>query len=126
MIIAIDFDGTCVTHQYPRIGKDVGAVKVLKQLVSQGHGLILYTCRDGESLKEAVKWFEVNGIQLFAVNIHPDQTRMGLSNKCLAELYIDDRGLGCPIKYDYSLSYSGFVCWKTVREMLIAKGCLKG
>ena len=26
MIIAIDFDGTCVTHEYPKIGKDIGAV----------------------------------------------------------------------------------------------------
>ncbi len=25
MIIAIDFDGTCVTHMYPKIGRDIGA-----------------------------------------------------------------------------------------------------
>jgi hypothetical protein len=25
-IIAVDFDGTCVTHEYPSIGKDIGAV----------------------------------------------------------------------------------------------------
>ena len=37
MIIAIDFDGTCVTHDYTRIGKDFGAVPVLKKIVENGH-----------------------------------------------------------------------------------------
>ena len=45
MYIAIDFDGTCVTHEYPNIGKDIGAIPVLKQLVKDGHKLILYTMR---------------------------------------------------------------------------------
>lgn len=34
MIIAVDFDGTCVKHRYPMVGEDVdGAVSVLKELV---------------------------------------------------------------------------------------------
>ena len=41
MIIAVDFDGTCVTHKYPDIGEDIGAVPVLKELVDKGHRLIL-------------------------------------------------------------------------------------
>ena len=28
--IAIDFDGTVVTHEYPKVGRDIGAVPVLK------------------------------------------------------------------------------------------------
>ena len=47
MIIAIDFDGTCVTHEYPYIGKDIGAVPVLQRLVKAGHELILWTMRSG-------------------------------------------------------------------------------
>lgn len=35
MIIAVDFDGTCVTHEFPRVGKDIGAVPVLKELVGK-------------------------------------------------------------------------------------------
>lgn len=42
MIIAIDFDGTCVTHDYPRIGKDIGAVPVLKKIVENGHRLLRF------------------------------------------------------------------------------------
>ena len=34
MVIALDFDGTVVTHEYPYIGEDIGAVPVLKELVA--------------------------------------------------------------------------------------------
>ena len=37
MVIAIDFDGTCVTNDYPYIGKGIGAVPVLKKIVEKGH-----------------------------------------------------------------------------------------
>lgn len=29
MIIAVDFDGTCVTHEFPKVGKDIGAVTLI-------------------------------------------------------------------------------------------------
>jgi hydroxymethylpyrimidine pyrophosphatase-like HAD family hydrolase len=45
MIIAIDFDGTCVTHEFPKVGKDINAVPVLKALVENGHQLVLFTMR---------------------------------------------------------------------------------
>lgn len=45
MIIAVDFDGTCVTYEFPKVGKDIGAVPVLKELVEKGHKIILYTMR---------------------------------------------------------------------------------
>ena len=42
-IIAVDFDGTVVTHAYPYVGEDAGAVPVLRELVDNGCKLILYT-----------------------------------------------------------------------------------
>ena len=45
MYIAVDFDGTCVTHEYPKVGKDIGAAPVLKKLIKEGHQLILHTMR---------------------------------------------------------------------------------
>ena len=45
MIIAIDFDGTVVTHEFPRISKDIGSISVLKELIKAGHKLILWTMR---------------------------------------------------------------------------------
>ena len=43
--ICIDFDGTCVSHEFPEVGYDIGAAPVLKELVSNGHRLILFTMR---------------------------------------------------------------------------------
>lgn len=46
--IAIDFDGTVVTHAYPEIGEDAGAAPVLKELTDNGCRLILYSMRHGK------------------------------------------------------------------------------
>lgn len=40
-IIGIDFDGTVVTHDFPKIGKDIGAVPVLRN-----HPLLLRKQKD--------------------------------------------------------------------------------
>ena len=107
MIIAVDFDGTVVTHKFPYVGEDVGAADVLKNLVKNGHKLILNTMRshrpyefpDGTSkdtLQEAIDWFESNSIELYGVNENPSQKEWTDSPKIYANIYIDDAALGCP------------------------------
>jgi hypothetical protein len=56
--IAVDFDGTCVTHEYPKIGRFIGAQKVLKRIVAEGGNLILWTMRSAEHLDDALVWFD--------------------------------------------------------------------
>jgi len=97
MKIAIDFDGTCVTHEYPNVGNDIGAVPVLKKLVTAGHLLILNTMRSGEELQDAIDWFKKNNIPLYGVNEDPGQKEWTQSPKVFANLYIDDATLGCPL-----------------------------
>lgn len=80
-IIAVDFDGTVVTHAYPEIGEDAGAVPVLRELTGNGCRLILYTMRHGALLTEAVEWFRRHGIPLYAVNENPAQRRWTSSPK---------------------------------------------
>lgn len=116
--IAIDFDGTCVTHEYPEIGKDIGSIPILKEIVENGHKLILFTMRHGEELDEAVNWFSDNGIKLYASQINPSQKFWTKSNKCYANIYIDDAALGCPVIMDENISDRVFVDWKKVREIL--------
>jgi hypothetical protein len=118
MKIAIDFDGTCVTHSYPKIGKDIGAVPVLKRLVEKGHRLILNTMRCGKELQDAVDWFENNGIPLYGVNEDPGQKDWTQSPKVFANLYIDDAALGCPLMIDPSNSERAFVNWSEVEKSL--------
>lgn len=121
-IIAVDFDGTCVTHEYPRIGANIGAQKVLLVLVFNGHSLILFTMRSGEELKEAERWFFDHGIPLIGVNTYPMQKEWTDSPKAFAHLYIDDAALGCPLMYTDGLSIRSYVNWMSVRRMLDIKG----
>jgi len=44
MIIGVDFDGTIVEHEYPRIGLEVPmAFDVLKKIQENNHQIILWT-----------------------------------------------------------------------------------
>lgn len=124
MVIAIDFDGTCVTNEYPNVGKDIGAVPVLKRIVEKGHRIILYTMRDNERLKDAEQWFKSNGIPLFGVNNNPTQERWSSSPKIYAHLYIDDAALGVPLKFNKKISDTYFVDWEKVENFLRENGII--
>ena len=153
MTIAIDFDGTCVTHEFPMVGKDIGAVPVLKELVNNGHKLILFTMRSnvsspisedpkihsvsGNYLDDAIEWFNKNGIELYGIQTNPTQKSWTHSPKAYAEIYIDDAALGCPLIQDYighpDGTYSGepmpdgrpYVDWGVVKRYLQFRGLLK-
>jgi hypothetical protein len=120
--IGLDFDGTCVTHEFPFIGKDIGAVPVLKKIVESGNNIVLFTMRsDGKSgdfLSQAIKWFEANEIPLCGIQKNPTQHQWTSSPKAFCEIYIDDAALGCPLKIDPSISNRPFVDWEKVESML--------
>lgn len=117
MIIAIDFDGTCVTHAYPEIGLEIGAAPVIKKLVDRGDQIILFTMRSGEELKQAVEWFSKNEIPLFGVNQNPQQHTWTTSPKPYAHIYIDDAALGVPLTMPIN-GERGFVDWAAVATLL--------
>jgi hypothetical protein len=97
LVVAVDFDGTVVSHEFPKIGRDVGAVPVLKRLVDEGARIILYTMRVHEKLEEAERWYKARGIPLFGVNHNPDREPWMTGPKVYAHVYIDDAALGCPL-----------------------------
>jgi len=121
--IAVDFDGTIVTHDYPHIGRDLGAIPVLKELQAHGYRLILLSMRSGALLKRAVEWCEERGLKFYAVNTNPSQKSWTDSPKVYADLYIDDAGLGCPIEFIDGVKRPA-VNWKKVREQLVLDGFL--
>ena len=98
MNIAVDFDGTIVTHEYPNIGKELPfAVETLRQLQRDGHKIILWSVREGQLLEEAIEWCRARGLEFYASNKdYPEETRQDkhYSRKLKAELFIDDRNLG--------------------------------
>lgn len=122
MIILVDFDGTCVKHEYPEIGGDIGAVPVLKKLTATGNKLILWTMRDGEELKQAIQWFADNDIPLYAANHNPTQRHWTTSPKAHGELCIDDINLGIPLVYVGN--QRPYVDWNKVETLLMKKGLI--
>ncbi|MFQ3215274.1 MAG: hypothetical protein ACJAT1_000406 [Marivirga sp.] len=107
--IAVDFDGTIVEDNYPKIGKPhLFAFETLKTLQNKQHQLILWTVREGKRLNEAVDFCRENGIEFYAVNKNfpEDKLEEGQSPKLNVDLFIDDRNIG------------GFVGWSKVWELL--------
>lgn len=99
MNIAVDFDGTIVEHKYPAIGKERPfAIATLRQLMEDGHKLILWTVREGQLLEEAVEWCRTRGIRFYAVNQDFDddnkENNAHYSRKLKVQLFIDDRNVG--------------------------------
>jgi hydroxymethylpyrimidine pyrophosphatase-like HAD family hydrolase len=118
LIIAVDFDGTCVTHEYPNVGKEIGAAQVLKRITDAGHKIILFTMRSGKELQDAVNWFKQNDIPLFGINENPEQHTWTESPKPYAHMYIDDAAFGCPLIFNDEISSRGFVNWQVIESSL--------
>jgi hypothetical protein len=133
--INIDFDGTCTTHDFPRVGREIGAESVLRKLTDNGHKLILFTMRNDSDdvlnehfevvkhgvkyLTDAVNWFKGNNIPLYGIQKNPTQHLWTSSPKSYAQIMIDDSALGCPLKFNPIYSDRPFVDWAKVEEMLI-------
>lgn len=109
MIIAVDFDGTIVEDALPRIGKPRSfAFETLKALRAERHKLILWTCRQGKSLEEAVAFCQEHGVEFYAINSNypGEQRKPENTPKIVADVYIDDRIVG------------GFPGWPKIWEFL--------
>ncbi len=110
--IAVDFDGTIVEDEYPRIGKPMlFAFDTMKKLQEKGHRLILWTYRNGKALDDAVRFCEKNGITFYAVNksFPEEEFDPKYSRKINADLFIDDRNIG------------GLKSWGEIHQILIGE-----
>lgn len=108
-VIAVDFDGTIVEHEYPRIGKEMMfAFATLRELNKKGHKLILWTIRTGDLLDDAVEYCKKNGVEFYAVNKNYPEEEMSnnVSRKLNADIFIDDRNVG------------GFIGWSQIWQTL--------
>ena len=90
MIIAVDFDGTLYIGGKP----NTALIGRLKTEQRNGNAVILWTCREGQRLKEAVLFLAKYGFRPNAVNENLPDTilRFGHnSRKIYADVYIDDK-----------------------------------
>ena len=94
-IIAVDFDGTLCENKWPQIGAaNQGLIKHLKEEQKKGNKIILWTCRAGERLTEAISWCANYDLHFEAINENlPEVLHWmgGDSRKIFAHIYIDDR-----------------------------------
>ena len=97
MIYAVDFDGTLCKYAWPDIGApNLQLIRFLKDRKEEGDKLILWTCRVGDKLNEAVKWCYDHGIVFDAINENLPEIieRFGCdSRKIFANYYLDDRAV---------------------------------
>jgi len=109
-LITVDFDNTICIHDFPKIGEPLPlAFEVMKELQIAGHRLILWTCREGETLQSAIDFCKENGVEFVShnTNTKEDAYIWPSSRKVLADIYIDDRNLG------------GFPGWEVVRKTIL-------
>ena len=116
MILAIDFDGTvCEEKEYPDFGDFLpGAVETLKKLASQGHTLLLWTCRTGEEAQRVFQHCLDAGIPFVTVNQGMYDGTVHDYKKILADIYIENK--------DISFFRRGVIDWPYIYDTISGTG----
>jgi len=93
-VIAVDFDDCICTNNWPSVGlPNWKVIDAIKKEQSLGTAIILWTCREGISLQNAVNACKTWGIEFDAINENvPERIReWGRdSRKVSADEYWDD------------------------------------
>jgi hydroxymethylpyrimidine pyrophosphatase-like HAD family hydrolase len=96
-IIAVDFDGCIVENKWPLVGDPIlPTVEALKKEKQNGSRIILWTCRGGSMLHDALDACKGLGIELDAVNENLPEIVAAFdseSRKVFADEYWDDRAV---------------------------------
>ena len=94
-IIAVDMDGTLCEDRFPAIGRpNAELIKYLIERRRRGDKVILWTCRVGTRLDEAVEWCKGLGLEFDVINSNlPEQIKKwgNDTRKIYADVYIDDK-----------------------------------
>lgn len=97
MIYAFDFDNTLAYTEYPKIIKPRQPIlDFAKNLKANGQTIILWTCREGQALADAVNWCKQQGLEFDKVNDNDDERVKiwgNFNRKIYADFYIDDHAL---------------------------------
>lgn len=117
-IIAVDFDGTLVEDKFPEIGNpNLPLWAAMRKWQDNGARIVLWTCRDGQNLKDAVNYSECMGFVFDSVNRNIDEVIEMFNNdtrKIYANLYIDDKAISPHVGtyYDRWEPERDFTPWK--------------
>ena len=94
-IIAVDFDGTLCENKWPEIGEpNEELIQYLKKEQAAGAKLILWTCRTGKMLYNAVAFCAEHDLIFDIVNRNLPESIERFGDDCrkvFADEYIDDK-----------------------------------
>jgi hypothetical protein len=102
-ILAVDFDGTLFEDSWPACGKPKwDIINKVKEFKEAGAEIVLWTCREGITLEQAVQRCKEVGLEFDAVNDNAptnqkymeEELKNGLvfaTRKIFANFYVDDR-----------------------------------
>lgn len=91
MIVAVDFDMTLSMERYPMLGKPNRRLFewLVDRKINNGDKIILWTCREGKQLVDAINYCREQGLEFDAINQNVPEVGY-YSRKIVADLYIDD------------------------------------
>jgi len=114
LIIGVDFDGNITTE--PDMGKRLvlqpNCKDVLKSWHNKGYKLILWTCRTGDSLGEAIDFLMESGIAYVFCQLNEQYHEViekyypDVARKLGADIYFDDKNAMTSVNW---LDYASFV-----------------
>lgn len=96
-IIAVDFDDTLCFSDWPNLGEpNLPLINYLQLQKNAGSRIILWTCRAGKPLEDAIEWCKHYGLIFDAINDNlPEIIELygNNSRKITCDVYIDDRNM---------------------------------
>jgi hypothetical protein len=96
--LVIDFDGTLVYSEYPKIGKlKPNVVEVMNKLYNEGYSIIINTCRAGIYEGQCYQFLKKHKIPYHYINSNLPCDIEHFKQDCRkisGDIYIDDKQLG--------------------------------
>jgi len=127
LVLAIDFDGTIVSHNYPEMGElFTHAKECINELYDSGkYYIIIWSCRTNQNEADMIKFLNENGIRYHSINENCPEfiakcelVKCGLPRKLYYDILVDDRSLwGYCINFEFE--------WPMIKRLIETEYILK-
>jgi len=114
--LAVDYDGTLFQGSWPKIGEPKwDIINKVKQFKEEGAEIILWTCREGISLDQAIQRVKEVGLEFDAINDNSpsqkeymkkklEQGEEFATRKIFADFYVGDDAMNLDIFLSINVS----------------------
>lgn len=104
IVLAVDFDNTLAMQEKDLIPRKLvpKAKETVNRLHDKGYVIIIWTCRAGEKLKQALDFLDENNVMYDYVNENIEGLDFETSDKIWCSYFIDDKNLGAKEPFDWT------------------------